>query len=128
MLIPFSLGVGGRLGSGRQIMSWIAIDDLVSLILHAIAHDSLSGALNATTPNPVTNMEFVRTLGRVMRRPSVLSIPAWTLRLLLGEMARETILSSARVAPLRAIQSGYTFRHPELEGALRHLFGRMIAS
>ncbi len=128
MLIPFSLGAGGRLGSGRQIMSWIAIDDLVSLILHAIAHDSLSGALNAATPNPVTNLEFVRTLGRVMRRPAALPIPAWGLRLLFGEMARETILSSARVAPLRAIQSGYAFRHPDLEGALRHLFGRMIAS
>jgi uncharacterized protein len=127
MLLPFRLGVGGALGSGRQYMSWIAIDDLVSLILHAITRDSVSGPLNASTPNPVTNREFARAMGRVLSRPAIFPVPARALRLLLGEMAQETLLSSARGMPRRAIESGYRFRHPELEGALRHLFGRMIA-
>jgi hypothetical protein len=128
MLVPFRLGAGGTFGRGRQFMSWITIDDLIHLILHAITREALAGPLNAASPNPVTNREFARTLGRVLRRPAALMVPAWALRLFLGEMARETILSGARVVPRRALESGFAFRHPHLEGALRHLFGRMMTS
>jgi uncharacterized protein len=126
MLVPFRLGAGGRLGDGRQFMSWISIDDMVSLILFAIGHDALRGPVNATAPEPVTNREFTRTLASVLNRPAILPVPAPALRLLFGEMAEATILGSLRAVPGRALAAGFRFRHPDLEGALRHLFGRMI--
>jgi uncharacterized protein len=124
MLPPFRLGVGGPLGSGRQQMSWIAMDDLIGAVHHAIMTDALTGPVNATAPHPVSNREFAQTLGRVLGRPALLPVPAAALRLAFGEMARVALLGSARVLPARLQESGYTFRYPDLEGALRHLLGR----
>lgn len=124
MLLPFRMGLGGVLGSGRQYMSWIAIDDLVDAIRHALVTENLSGPVNAVAPTPVTNAEFTRTLGHVLGRPTVAPVPAFALRLALGEMADATLLSSTRVRPERLLASGYRFRFPELEPALRHLLGK----
>jgi uncharacterized protein (TIGR01777 family) len=121
MLLPFRLGVGGRLGSGRQWMSWIALDDEIDLIRDALTNDELSGPVNATAPNPVTNREFTSTLGHVLRRPTVLRTPAPLLRLLVGEFAEQGLLAGQRASPARALASGFHFTHAELEGALRHL-------
>lgn len=120
----FRLGAGGRLGSGHQYLSWISLHDEVGAILHALAQPSLRGPLNATAPAPVTNAEHARILGRVLGRPAVLPVPAAALSLLLGtEMAREMLLSSQRVWPRVLESTGYRFRHPELEGALRDALG-----
>lgn len=124
MLTPFRLGAGGVVGSGRQYWSWITLDDATGAILHALMHDELSGPTNAVSPNPVTNREFTRLLGRVLRRPTVFPMPAFAARLALGEMADELLLASARVVPKKLLDSGYSFRHPQLEPALRHLLGR----
>jgi uncharacterized protein (TIGR01777 family) len=121
MLGPFRFGVGGRLGSGRQFWSWIALSDAVGGILHALGTDSLHGPVNAVAPNPVTNAQFTRTLGRVLRRPTILPAPAFVLRLALGEMAEELLLSSARVEPQRLRASGFQFGYGFLEDALRHM-------
>jgi uncharacterized protein (TIGR01777 family) len=121
MLPPFRLGLGGPLGSGRQYMSWIAIDDAVGAIQHALATEALQGPANAAAPNPVRNREFTRALARVLRRPALVPMPAFAARLLFGEMADELLLASARVQPAKLLATGYTFRYPELEGALRHL-------
>lgn len=124
MLTPFKLGGGGALGSGRQYMSWIAIDDVVGAIHHAITCDTLNGPVNVVAPNPVTNREFTKTLGHVLRRPTIVPAPAFLVRALLGEMADELLLASTRVMPRRLQETGYAFRHPELESALRHVLGR----
>ena len=124
MLTPFKLGVGGPFGRGRQHMSWIAIDDIVGAALFALATESLAGPDNATSPNPVTNGEFARTLGRVLRRPAVLPVPPPVLRLLLGQFADEGLLYSQRAVPARLLESGYSLRFPELETALRHVLNR----
>jgi uncharacterized protein (TIGR01777 family) len=125
MLGPARLGLGGSLGNGRQFMSWIALDDLVGVIHHALFDESLSGAVNATAPNPAPNAEVVRALGRVLRRPSRLSVPAGLLRLAMGrELADETALASTRARPGRLESSGFQFLHPELEPALRAELGR----
>jgi uncharacterized protein (TIGR01777 family) len=121
MLGPFRLGLGGRLGSGRQWMSWIALDDLTRAILHAIQTEGLSGPVNCVAPAPVTNAEFTRTLGRVLRRPTLLPAPALALRLLLGQIADEVLLCSARVLPRRLLDSGFEFGDPRLEPALQRL-------
>ena len=123
MLRPFRLGVGGSLGSGRQWMSWVAIDDVVGAIHHALFTQALAGAANAVAPNPVTNAEFTKTLGHVLHRPALLPVPAPALRLVLGEFSQET-LASARVTPERLRESGYEFRFPDIEPALRHVLGR----
>jgi uncharacterized protein (TIGR01777 family) len=119
MLPPFRLGLGGRMGSGAQWMSWIAIDDVVGVVRHALATATMAGPVNATAPNPVTNQEFTRTLGRVLGRPTPLPVPAFALRLLFGEMADELLLGGAKVIPEKLLQSGYGFRYPNLEEALR---------
>ncbi len=124
MLLPFKLGVGGRIGSGRQFMSWIAIDDSVGAIHHAIVTESLQGPVNAVTPTPVTNAEYTRTLARVLSRPAVAPMPAFAARIAFGEMADALLLASQRVMPTRLQETGYRFKHPELDGALRHLLGR----
>ena len=124
MLLPFKLGAGGRIGSGRQFMSWIALDDVVGAIHHALITQSLAGPVNAVAPSPVTNAEFTRTLARVLRRPAIAPVPAFALRLAFGEMADALLLAGQRVLPTRLQASGYTFRFPDLEGALRHLLGR----
>lgn len=120
MLTPFKLGVGGVVGSGTQYWSWVARDDVAGAIHHAITHEELSGPVNATAPHPVTNREFTKTLGRVLHRPTIFPMPAFAAKLMLGEMADELLLASTRVLPRRLQDSGFEFRHPELEEALRH--------
>jgi hypothetical protein len=124
MLLPFRLGAGGVVGSGKQWWSWVALDDVVGAIRHALVTAGLSGPLNVAAPSPVTNAEFTRTLGRVLARPTLFPVPVFAARLAFGEMADALLLASARVVPERLQQTGYVFRHPELEGALRHLLGR----
>jgi len=124
MLTPFRLGVGGKLGSGRQYLSWIAIDDAVGAIEHALTNDSLRGAVNAVAPQAVTNRVFTKTLGRVLSRPTILPVPAFAARLAFGEMADATLLSSQRVEPERLSEAGYTFKYPTLEAALRHVLNK----
>lgn len=124
MLLPFRLGGGGRIGSGRQWWSWISVDDAAGSIHHALMTDSLSGPVNAVAPNPTTNAEFTKTLGRVLRRPTIVPMPAFAARLALGEMTNDLLLASARVEPKRLIESDYDFRQSTLEGALRHLLGK----
>jgi uncharacterized protein (TIGR01777 family) len=124
MLPPFKLGVGGVLGSGRQYMSWIALDDLVGVFYHALSNPALDGPVNAVAPHPVTNREFTETLGRVLSRPVLLPMPAFAARLAFGEMANELLLASQRVEPVKLASVGHTFQFPELEGALRHLLGK----
>jgi hypothetical protein len=124
MLLPFRLGLGGRIGSGRQWMSWITLDDLVALIEHALARDALRGAVNGVTPNPVTNREFTRTLGRVLHRPTLFSMPAFVARAAFGEMGQELLLAGQRVQPAAALASGFQFRYPDLQPALEHALGR----
>jgi uncharacterized protein (TIGR01777 family) len=124
LLTPFRLGIGGIAGDGRQYMSWIALDDAVGAIHHALMTEDLSGPVNTVAPNPVTNLEFTKTLGAVLSRPTVLPLPAFAARLAFGEMGEELLLSSTRVLPARLVASGYPFRFPHLEEALRHLLGR----
>jgi uncharacterized protein (TIGR01777 family) len=124
MLLPFKLGLGGKVGSGRQYMSWLALDDAVGIVHHGLSTDSLSGPVNAVAPQPVTNYEFTKTLGRVLRRPTIFPMPAFAARLAFGQLADELLLSSTRVAPRRLEETGYPFRLAELEPALRHLLGR----
>jgi uncharacterized protein (TIGR01777 family) len=123
MLTPFRLGTGGVVGSGRQYVSWIALDDAVGVICHALTTDSLQGPANAVTPHPVTNAEFTKALGRVLVRPTIMPMPAFAARLAFGEMADELLLASARVEPVRLRQSGYEFQHPSIEDALRQMLG-----
>jgi uncharacterized protein len=118
LLTPFEYGLGARLGGGAQWMSWIARDDVVRLIAHAIACTELSGPVNATAPEPVSNADFTRALGRALRRPAILTIPALLLHRLGGAMADELMLASKRVLPEKALASGFVFRHPTLSGAL----------
>jgi len=124
MLLPFRMGAGGRIGSGAQFMSWIAIDDIVGVIHHAIVTEALQGPVNAVAPTPVSNAEFTRTLARVLSRPAIIPLPAFAARLAFGELADALLLTSQRVMPTRLQATGYRFRHPELEAALRHLLGR----
>ena len=119
MLTPFRLGLGGVIGDGRQWMSWIALDDVIGAIHHALTTDALRGPVNVAAPGPVTNAEFTRTLGRVLERPTVVPLPAFAARLALGEMADALLLASQRVLPARLQASGYGFRHDSLESALR---------
>ena len=122
--VAFRLGLGGRFGSGRQWLSWTAMDDLAGAYLHALTHDELEGPVNNVAPNPVTNAEFTATLARVLHRPALLHAPAFALRLALGETADEFLLVSQRAHPVRLLETGYHFRFPELEPALRHSLGR----
>jgi uncharacterized protein len=124
MLPLFRLGIGGVLGPGTQYVSWIAIDDLVAAIGHALASPSVDGALNAVAPSPVTNLELTKTLGRVLGRPTLARAPKLALRLAFGELAEATLLASQRVRPLRLLETGYRFRFPELPGALSHVLRR----
>ena len=122
MLLPFKAGLGGVVGPGTQYMSWIALDDLVGVIQHLLERSDLAGPVNAVSPSPVTNAELTKTLGRVLGRPTLMAVPAFALRLVLGEMA-DTLLASTRLRPERLLATGYRFRFPELEGALRHALG-----
>jgi uncharacterized protein (TIGR01777 family) len=122
MLLPFRLGIGGPLGSGRQYWPWIHIDDWVRLVRWAIVTPALIGPVNATSPDPVPNAEFARSLGRAMHRPSLLPTPGFALRLMLGEMADGLLLSGQRAVPANASSAGFAFRYSRLDGALASLF------
>ncbi len=118
MLLPFRLGLGGRIGSGRQWFSWIHIDDLVAAVLHILDTGGLIGPVNMVSPNPVTNAEFTKALGTAVRRPSIVPVPAFVLRLGFGEFAQGGLLASARVIPRKLVDSRFKFQYSELEGAL----------
>lgn len=124
MLPPFRMGAGGRIGDGRQYMSWISIDDAVRAAQHTLETESLSGPVNTVSPNPVTNAEYTTTLGRVLRRPTIFPMPAFAARLAFGEMADALLLASTRVEPAKLLESGYEFQHAGLEPALRYLLGK----
>jgi uncharacterized protein (TIGR01777 family) len=121
MVPMFRRGLGGPLGSGRQFVSWVAIDDAVGSIVHAIRTESLSGPVNVTAPNPVTNREFVKTLGHVLGKGAWLPAPGFALKMLYGQMAEELLLASCYAVPKKLTESGYKFQYPELEPALRHV-------
>jgi uncharacterized protein (TIGR01777 family) len=121
MLPPFRLGAGGKLGSGEQWMSWVALDDVIGALEFALKSDSLKGPVNFVAPNPVTNAEFTKTLGKVLARPTLFPVPKFALRLLFGEMAGALLLSSQRVEPSRLQLAGYSFQFPQLRSALSHL-------
>ena len=125
MLPPFLLGGGGVLGNGRQYMSWISLEDLVSLVHHAVVDERLSGPVNAVAPTAVTNREFTRTLAGVLRRPAIVPVPAFALRAAVGEMADALLLASTRVASTKIAESGFVFRDGDLETALRWGLGRL---
>jgi uncharacterized protein (TIGR01777 family) len=118
MLLPFRLGLGGKIGNGRQWWSWIHIDDVVSAVMQILRAESLRSAINMTAPNPVTNAEFTRVLASVMKRPAIFAVPGFAAKLAFGEFAEEGILSSARVVPRKLEESGFQFRYAELESAL----------
>ena len=124
LLLPFRLGVGGRVGSGRQWVSWIALSDTVRAIRHVMASDGVAGPVNLAAPTPVTNAELSSTLGKVLHRPALIPVPAVALRAVFGEMADATLLASQRMQPRRLLESGFQFDHPRLESALRHELGR----
>jgi hypothetical protein len=124
-LLPiFRLGLGGPVGSGQQYVSWVALDDVVAAFLWLLEKEELTGPFNVTSPEPVTFAELARTLGRVLGRPAFLRVPGFLLRLALGEMAQETLLSGQRALPKRLLDSRFQFRFPRLEEALHHLLGR----
>ena len=123
MLTPFRMGAGGKIGKGNQYMSWISLDDLAASILHCIENESISGAVNAVAPEAVTNTVFTKTLGKVLKRPTMFPLPAFAAKLAFGEMAEALLLCSSRVVPGVLNESGFEFAHPELEGALRHQLG-----
>jgi uncharacterized protein len=122
--LMFRLGLGGRLGSGRQWLSWTSLDDIVGAYVHALTHEELDGPVNNVAPNPVTNAEFTATLARVLHRPALLPIPELGPKLVLGEAADEFLFVSQRAHPLRLLETGYRFQFPELEPALRHTLNR----
>jgi len=124
MLPAFKLAAGARLGSGDQWMSWVAVGDVLGAVLHALYDESLSGPVNVTAPAPVTNREFTATLGRVLRRPAPFAVPRAVLERVLGEMARDLLLTSQRVRPARLTAAGFSWRFPDLEAALRFELGR----
>jgi uncharacterized protein (TIGR01777 family) len=121
MLPPFKLGLGGPLGNGRQHMSWVALDDLVEMIQFSLLNASLHGAANAVAPNPVTNRDFTRALGAVLKRPTPFPVPSFAIRALFGEMGQELLLSSTRAVPSRLRDAGFGFAYPEIRPALEHV-------
>ena len=120
----FKLGGGGKIGSGNQWWSWVALDDVVGSIVHALTNEGVEGPVNVGSPTPMTNAEYTKVLGRVLGRPTVLPLPAPAARIMLGEVADALLLASQRMEPARLKATGYPFRYPQLEGALRHLLGR----
>ncbi len=125
MLTPFGLGMGGPIGSGRQVMSWISLDDVAGALHHLLMHEELTGPVNLVAPHPVTNRQFSATLGGVLHRPAFIPLPAVAARLAFGQMADEMLLAGACVTPRRLIETGFTYRDPHLDGAMRWCLGRM---
>lgn len=126
MLLPFKLGLGGPLGGKAQYFSWIVLDDVLGAIYHALWTPSLEGPVNLTAPNPTTMPDFAKTLARVLKRPAIFPLPSAIIKGVMGEMGEEMLLTSARVHPQRLLDTGYTFRYPALEGALRHQLGKTL--
>jgi uncharacterized protein (TIGR01777 family) len=124
ILMPFRLGLGGKIGRGTQWMPWIHLEDEIGLIRHVMEHEAVQGPLNLVAPEPVTNGEFVRALGETLGRPTVLSAPAFALRLAFGAMTDELLLASQRAMPVRTMETGYAFRHPLLREALGELVAK----
>lgn len=124
MLLPFQMGVGGTLGSGRQYMSWISLDDILRAFYHCLYTESLEGPVNFTAPEPVTNKRLTQVLAQVLHRPAFFQVPEFALQLLMGEMAEEMLLSSTRALPDRLVTSGFVFQYPDLKQGLRHVLGK----
>ncbi|HZS39623.1 MAG TPA: TIGR01777 family oxidoreductase [Polyangia bacterium] len=118
MLGPFRLGAGGRIGSGAQPMSWVALDDVIAAIHYALFNDSLSGPINVVAPNPVTNAEFTTILAKALKRPAFMTVPAFAIKAVFGEMGRALLLEGARVIPRKLLDAGFHFQYPTLDGAL----------
>jgi len=123
LLTPFKMGMGGKVGSGKQYISWVALDDAVNAIKLAISDESIHGPINIVSPNPVRNEEFTKTLGHVLNRPTALAMPAFAARLAFGEMADEMLLASQKVLPKRLTAAGFQFQYPTLESAMRKYVG-----
>jgi uncharacterized protein len=126
LLRPFQLGIGGKISSGNQFMSWISMDDAIYAFHHLLFNENIHGPVNIVSPNPVTNWDFSCALGKVLSMPAKFTVPKKAIEFFFGEMGRETILSSTRVIPDRLVNSGYSFSHPDLESALRHMLGKQI--
>jgi uncharacterized protein len=124
MLLPFRLGVGGRIGSGRQWMSWIGMGDMIGAVMHILGEESLQGPVNMVAPNPVTNTEFTKTLASVLSRPAIFPVPEFAVRLAFGEMGEEILLGSQRVEPVKLVASRYVFQRPDLRRALEQILKR----
>lgn len=120
MLLPFKMGVGGVVGSGKQWMSWISLDDEIAIINFAIENENIRGALNAVSPNPVTNHEFTKTLGDVLYRPTILPLPEFAVSMIFGEMGDALLLASTKVIPKRLEDAGFEFKYPDLKPAIEH--------
>lgn len=118
MLLPFKMGLGGKIGNGKQWMSWIHLNDLVGIILYCIEHDNLSGPINGTSPHPVRNEVFAKSLGIVLRRPTFLAMPKIAVEVLMGQMGEELLLKGKKVLPVKVLKAGYKFQHPYLDEAL----------
>ena len=120
MMTPFKFGVGGVVGSGKQWMSWVSLDDVVGIVNYALENENLRGAVNVASPNPVTNEEFTKTLGEVLYRPTFLPLPEFAVNLVFGEMGDALLIDSTKVIPKRLLDAGYKFKYPELKSALEH--------
>ncbi len=120
MLLPFKMGVGGVVGSGKQWMSWISLDDEIAIINYAIENDNIRGAVNAVAPNPVTNQEFTKTLGEVLYRPTFLPLPEFAVSMIFGEMGDALLLASTKVMPKRLEDAGFEFKYPNLKEAIEN--------
>ena len=124
MLPPFRMGVGGKIGDGKQWMSWITLDDVIGALEFALENHSVAGPVNFVAPNPVTNAEFTKALGSALSRPTLLPVPAFGVRLLFGEMGEALLLGGQRVAPKRLMSEGYQFQHAQLDQALKHVLAK----
>src|SRR6185369_2256940 len=124
MLPPFRIGLGGKVGSGKQYWPWITLEDIVRVIRFAIVNDELSGPVNVVAPQQTTNKEFTQALGRALRKPTIFPLPSVAVTLMLGEMGQEALLVSERVEPAKLKGLGFVYRHPEIEGALRDVIAK----
>jgi uncharacterized protein len=127
MLQPVRLGLGGKIGSGRQYVSWITIDDLTSAVAYVLDHEEMSGPINLVAPNPVTNAELTRAIGRALSKPAILTVPTFVIKLAYGEMGDETILASARVMPEKLLATEFRFAYPDIDSALRHVLRNFLS-
>ena len=121
MLPPFKMALGGKIGSGEQWMSWIHLDDLVGIILHCIKQDSITGPINGTSPNPSTNNNFTKALGKALKRPTFMPMPKIVIKMLMGQMGVELLLSGKKILPIKALEYGYQFQYPTLDRALNNI-------